>query len=120
MPQNINFEKNEYCYKIYVNDKSAGFCNFVMLENESNIYITYLEITHDCRNNGLGSVLLKEVLKDAYKKGISSVKLTDASDNCRRQHNIYKKIGLHYRERDGDGEMIGNLRHIIRRYVSKL
>ena len=120
MPHNIKFEKNEFCYKIRANNRSVGFCNFVILENECSIYITYLEINEHCRNKGFGLILLKEVLTDAYKKGISNVKLTDASDNCRQQHNIYRKIGLHYRERDGDGEMTGNLRHIIRKYVSKL
>jgi GNAT superfamily N-acetyltransferase len=111
----VRFVKFYGIYRICINDKESGMCNFVYSDDESNtIYINCLQIYNAYQGKGYGTVLLYEVLKDAYELyGKTRVELSDMSDKWGETDNIYKKIGIVYKNNPIDDEMVGNLRHIL-------
>ncbi|VBB18964.1 putative Acyl CoA N-acetyltransferase [Yasminevirus sp. GU-2018] len=92
--------------------KEHGHCSFVVVFDDSIIYVTFITLNEDHRGRGFGTALLYEILRDVYDNyGIKTVSLDDMSDNSRQKNNIYKKMGMYYTSTDCS--MRGNLRHIL-------
>ena len=120
----ISFEKNlsenRYFgskYEIFLGDNPqnrmfVGVCRFKPNDEEKSVYVSNLDIEPKYQQQGYGTVLLYEVLKDMSEMGFRRVELTDASDRCREKKNIYRLMGLSYKD-NYDGEMEGNIRYII-------
>ena len=111
----IRFTKINTLYTIYLNDNICGTCIYSYLVDEPKIiFILYLDIYDKYKNMGCGTILLYEVLQDAYKYNqFTHVSLDDASDNCHKQNNIYVRLGLVYVHGKNDNSMHGNIRHIL-------
>ena len=111
--------KNKNCYEILINNDICGSCSFIFPDHDPEIvYILWLGITETHRGKGYGSILLCEVLMDAYHNHhMKRVSLDDVTSRCHQQNNIYVKLGLVYKP-GFDNSMVGNLRHILygRRY----
>lgn len=110
----IGFIKNKNYYEIVINDHISGSCSFLFPHHDpETIYILWLEMTKTHRGTGYGTLLLCEVLKDAYESHkMKRVSLDDVTSRCHRPDNIYIKLGLVYKH-GFDNSMTGNLRHIL-------
>jgi hypothetical protein len=110
----ISFEKHDGYHTLYMDNNMCGTCSYVIPRDDRTlIYIMYLDISVRYQNMGCGTILLYQVLSDAYENGVTHVKLDDVSDNCHKQNNIYKKMGLWYVDGKNDNSMCGNLRNIL-------
>jgi GNAT superfamily N-acetyltransferase len=122
--ENINNIKTSYynC-RLKINKKEIGYCNFIMIFGNTRftktLFISYLHIHKQFRNQKYGTKLLHYVSKYAYKKGIYYIELADMSDNYNKKNNIYIKFGLIYnfsKYVSKDCDMKGNLRHMLCNY----
>ena len=110
----LRFEKYDGHYTLYKDNNICGTCSYVIPSDDRTlIYITYLEISDEQKNMGYGTILLYQVISDAYHNGVTYVNLDDVSDNCHKQNNIYKRMGLWYVYGMDDNTMCGNLRNIL-------
>jgi len=111
----ISFKKSYCDYMMYINKDKIGECAFTFNpDTPHTIYVTYLFIYESYRGMGCGTVLLYEVLNDAYVvHGKTRVELSDVSDRYGRPDNIYVHMGLVYESIPTDDAMVGNLRHIL-------
>ena len=57
----------------------------------SSIYVDKVQ-----RGKGIGSILIKEIIKYAKSNNIKKIILDDMTDNYRQSHNIYIKHGFCY------------------------
>jgi len=115
MSISVRFEKSYGIYKLRTNDDECGACYFTYPDDEPTIvYINYIQIYDIYQGKGCGTFLLYEVLKDAYTLHRKTrVELVDASDKWGKTDNIYRKIGMVYKNCPIDDAMVGNLRHIL-------
>jgi hypothetical protein len=111
----IKFDKYDKYYEMYVNDIKCGTCSYIFLKDQPNIiHIIYLNILDEYKHMGCGTVLLYEVLNDAYHiDHMMYVDLDDVSDRCHKWNNIYIRMGLRYTQGKDDNNMKGNLRYIL-------
>lgn len=110
----IRFDKVNTYYTMFLDDERCGTCSYVYPDEPGTISIIYLNIFDKYKNMGCGTVLLYEVLSDAYYNHHSMhVSLDDVSDNCHKQNNIYVRMGLVYTHGKNDNSMYGNIRHIL-------
>jgi GNAT superfamily N-acetyltransferase len=112
-------------YRILINNISCGVCigviskdknscrmNTMSKSDDATLHISYLFIEDRFQGFGCGSVLLHEMMKDAYNNyNITHVSLDDASDKCHQKDNIYIKLGFIYSS--DDNAMECNLRHVL-------
>lgn len=114
----IQFQKMFTQYIVCIDDIPCATCTFATSlpyedEEPQIIHIVYLDVKDPHKHMGLGTMLLFEVLMDAYRNNIRIAELDDASDNCHKPNNIYVKMGFTYTHGRFDNSMRGNLRHIL-------
>jgi hypothetical protein len=110
----VSFVKNKHSYLVLVDNNVCGICLFCFpIYDDKTIFIANLEIFRIYRGYGYGTLLLYELLMDAYNNCMEKVSLNDVSSKCHQQNNIYIKMGLFYNNGTSDNSMIGNLRHIL-------
>lgn len=94
----------------YINiQKIFGSISGVVVERIA--YINDLIVYDSFRNQGYGIYLIKEFCDKSTEKGGIRIELDDMSDNSRKEHNIYIKVGFRYKYKYGP-EMFGNIRNI--------
>ena len=86
------------CYK-------ASLIEAYYAKDEARIHIMDLETREEYRGNGFASLLLKKMIKEAYKLRFRCITLDDASDLFGKENNIYLKHGFVYIN-EGQPEMI--------------
>ena len=86
------------CYK-------ASLIEAYYSKDEARIYIIDLGTKEECRGMGFASLLLKRIIKEAYKLHCKNITLDDASDLFGKTNNIYLKHGFEYIN-EGQPEMI--------------
>jgi len=118
------YKSNDKYLMIHRNE-TIGSCHFCFPDkiNDTDhdvIFISYLVVIPQYRNNKIATLLLLSVFMDYYNKGYRFVELVDASARYRHKKNIYKMLGLYYKHYDND--MRGNLRHILfgKKIINKL
>ncbi len=104
-------DSNTDIYDNYIGDIDFSFSNG-RTRSQKVIDIHNLYITDQFRNMGYGSYLIKEVLIDAYKLNYVYIELDDMTDNYRKEHNIYLKLGFKYIANEGC-EMRGKIKDMI-------
>jgi len=116
MNQSVRIDKQNNIYYAYIGDGDykCGICTFVVPTYQPNtVTVLCLDVADGFKNQGIGTHLLHEVMRDAYNSGILRIELEDASNRCHKKNNIYVKAGLYYKYGDRDNSMRGNLRHIF-------
>ncbi len=78
---------------------------------QKRIRISSVQVRNDQRGKGYAINLLKEAIGDAYQQfDMEYVVLYDGTDRFRKDHNIYRKIGLEYSsDNETDRTMIGKI-----------
>jgi GNAT superfamily N-acetyltransferase len=114
MTQITRIDKQNNIYSAYIGTHRCGVCTFVLSTDQPNtIIVLFLDVINGFKNQGIGTRLLIEVMRDAYDSGILRIELEDVSDRCHKKNNIYVKAGLYYKYGNQDNSMRGNLRHIF-------
>lgn len=114
MNQHVRIDKKNNIYSAYIGTHRCGQCTFVISTHQPNtIIVLCLDVIDKFKNQGIGTRLLNEVMRDAYNSGILRIELEDVSDRCHKKNNIYVKAGLYYKYGNRDNSMRGNLRHIF-------
>jgi len=60
------------------------------------IILCSLYVDKSYRNDGIGSLLLNQLIEFAKNQRITQIMLDDMTDRYRKQHNIYLKHGFKY------------------------
>ncbi len=74
-----------------IDDKVVGYAGFHKVLDEG--FITNIAVLKDFRNNGVGSMLLNELIREAYEDEIFSITLEVRKSNIIAQ-NLYSKYGF--------------------------
>jgi hypothetical protein len=113
------FDKNEICIFLLINRVNMGKVNIIkfVIEYDSKICgnLTYIEdmdekvgvinfisIEKEYRGKGMGTALLWNLYDYSISKGnVDHMLWDDCTDNFRKKHNIYTKIGATYMDKTG-------------------
>lgn len=112
---NKQINSNYMSYEILLDGKKCGNCLFVCFD-KNEIYISSLYIAEKYQGHGYGTMLLYEVLNDAYNiMGMKYVSLNDISDKCHHAQgkNIYMRLGMYYPYGDINNKMYGDIQQIL-------
>jgi len=92
----IYFRNNVQHIKILIicDKKSIGLLHGII--NEDNCNINVLNVKNEFQNNGLGSMLIQELINYCSNNDIKNITLDDMSDRFNQSHNIYMKFNFKY------------------------
>jgi len=102
----------------FINLKQVNFVSLLEIIwdfNEKNIGIIFIQTNFNHRNKGYGSLLIIMSCIIAERFGLDTIELDDASDNFKKQKNLYTNLSFKYVE-NGSPEMIGSIKQIIRQW----
>ena len=93
-PEELKFKENEEYYKILYNNKMVGF--IVIKNYEKEIYLYRFFIDEKYRNNGIGTIALKQIIELAKVQN-KDLSLEVIGENIAR--DLYERLGFktHYR-----------------------
>jgi ribosomal protein S18 acetylase RimI-like enzyme len=91
--------------KIFILREDENVVGSIIIENnhsKKDVYISYLAVRHECRNTGLGSMMLKKVEKFTKESGRSRISLEAEIDKI----PFYQKMGFEIVERRCGGFLL--------------
>ena len=88
-PEELTFEENEEYFKIMADNKMVGFIGIQNYPKEIFIYRLFLD--EKCRNQGIGTIVLQQMI-DIAKKQDKDITLDVSEENKAR--DLYERMGF--------------------------
>lgn len=79
-------------YIAYQNNEIASF--IIGEQQDNKIWVNLLGTKRNARRQGLGTILLKKLFRDAYEKGYHTVSLSVDDYSSTNANHVYKNVGM--------------------------
>ena len=89
-PEELTFEENEEYYKVMFKNQMVGFIGIKNYEKEIYLYRFFIEEQH--RNQGIGTIALKQII-DMAKEQDKDVSL-EVSEENKLAKDLYERLGF--------------------------
>ena len=103
--EHLRFCQKDSCHKIFIAEKADEIIGYIAIHwlfyaflTGPEGYISELFVCENERGNGIGSLLIKEVIKHAKRKGCSRLMLANNRNRLSYEKGFYKKNGFLERE----------------------